>query len=148
MEQNNSQQIIDGILALNNEGNKPFVYRQGPDGKIYCYWNWKNTVLFAPASVTSEVKEYVFIVTLDFSKKRWREVDKTEGKAVSVGNGKISFGKDMFSGNTTQKHFEIGIGHDRNTGHSGVVTTKFDTSLVKNPIREYLKSCGFKKALF
>lgn len=67
---------------------------------------------------------------------------------MSAGNGKISFGKDMFSGNTAQKHFEIGIGHDRNTGHSGVVTTKFDTSLVKNPIWEYLKSCGFKKALF
>lgn len=144
----NPQQVYNGVLALNNDSSNPFHYEIGQDGKIYGFWNWKNAILFQPGAVTSEVRDYVFIVTLDFNKMKWHELDKSSESTVSAGKGKISFEKSGFAGKQNNKHFEIALGHDRNSGDTGVIVTKFDTLKVKTPVREYLKSIGFKKAMF
>jgi len=42
--------------------------------------------------------------------------------------------------------FTFGMGKDNQTGEVGLVSFKFNTTTVKQPIRDYLTSCGWKKA--
>jgi len=64
-----------------------------------------------------------------------------------MSGGKLSFGSssNSFMGKTNQKSFQFGLGKNNQTGEAGVIGFKFNTTDVKQPVREYLISCGWNK---
>ena len=113
--------------------------------QIIAYWKWKDGIYFSAESITDEVREYKFIVTL-LDNGKWKESDVTKDttKEMNLSGGSFSFGKSFFAGNKTEKSFEFELGKKRDDSF-GVQKTTFDTELIKQPIRDYLKLCGWKK---
>jgi len=132
--------------ALNRPGQPWVVYVDGDS--IIGRWKVEDPEFFNPIDLTDDEKVYTFTVTLS-AKGTWKEEDRTNesSKGVSFEDGKLTFGKsvDTFKGKTTQKSFEIGFGK-KPDGSFGVLSGKFDTSMVKEPVRNYLTACGYKKA--
>ena len=116
---------------------------------IVARWKWMDATFFAPAEVNDETKAFTFTVTLN-DKGKWKEIDKTEEKSsgVKMSGGTLSFGtsSSSFKGKTNQKSFTFGAGKDNQTGETGLIGFKFNTTDVKKPVRDYLTSCGWKKA--
>jgi len=142
------QKVLEGALEALNKPDQPWEVTVEGD-TIVAHWKWMDATFFAPNELNDETKEYSFSVTLSDNGK-WKEIDHTVNKSsnVSMNNGKLSFGtsQQSFSGKTNQKSFSFGVGSDNKTGETGFIGFKFDTSLVKKPIRAYLESCGWKKA--
>ena len=65
-----------------------------------------------------------------------------------MSGGKLSFGSSSssFRGKTNQKSFQFGVGKNNQTGKTGIVGFKFNTNDVKQSVRDYLTSCGWKSA--
>lgn len=101
---------------------------------------------FSVGEVNDETKNYQFIVTLKDNGK-WKEFDKKDEQNtnVNINTGKISFGASSFAGHSTGKSISFGFGENKDTGETGLLSFKFDTKIVKDPIRTYLTKCGWKK---
>jgi hypothetical protein len=116
---------------------------------IIARWKWMDATFFAPGEVNDQTKEFTFTVTLT-EKGTWKERDTIITKSAGVGmsGGKLSFGgsSSVFVGKTNQKSFTFGTGKDKQSGETGFIGFKFDTTMVKKPIRDYLTACGWKKA--
>jgi len=116
---------------------------------IVARWKWMDAAFFAPNEVNDQTKRFMFTVTLN-DKGRWKELDKTENKStgVKMSGGKLSIGSssNTFIGKTNQKSIQFGAGKNNQTGETGLMGFKFDTTAVKKPIRDYLTACGWKKA--
>ena len=116
---------------------------------IVARWKWMNALWFAPHEITDEVKQYSFAVTLS-DKGTYKELDTTEQKAksISAGDGKIGFGtsSNAFKGKQNQKSFNLGLGRNNDTGKVGFIAFKYNTTQVKDQIRGYLETNGWKKA--
>jgi len=144
------QKVLQDAPAVLNKPDQLWQVEVQGDS-IIGHWKWMDANFISLHEVTDEVREYSFTATLD-DKGKWKELDKTSEKAkavtANVKDGKIGFGtsKDTFAGKKTQKSFQVGIGKDKTDGSLGVVVAKLDTTLVKEPIRAYLTSCGWKKA--
>ena len=132
--------------ALNIPGRPWYVTVEG--ASIVARWNWMDATFFSPHEVTDETRRYTFTVTLSENGK-WKEIDVTENKSsgVKMSGGKIGFGSSSstFKGKTNQKSFSLGMGQNNRTGQAGIIGFKFDTTSVKQPIRDYLASQGWKK---
>ena len=141
------QKVLQDAQAALNKPDQPWEVTVEGDS-IVARWKWMDATFFAPHEISNEVKDYTFTVTLD-NKGKWKELDKTEQKSsgIKMGGGGLSFGSssNTFKGKTSQKSFSFGTGVNNQTGQAGFVGFKFDTSLVKKPIRAYLESCGWKK---
>lgn len=139
------EEVLNGALNVLNSQNNPWeVIIEGDS--IIAKWKWMDARFFAPNEITNEVKEYKFVVTLN-DKGKWTEKDYTSSQSsnVDLGAKKISFGTSNFSGHTSGKGFAIGLGQNNDSGETGLLKFKYDTSLVKNSVRDYLTSCGYKK---
>ena len=66
-------------------------------------------------------------------------------KNINFGEGKLEFGSSNFSGHTAGKSITIGFGKNNDSNESGIVKFKYDTSIIKNEIKNYLQECGYKK---
>jgi len=132
--------------ALNKPDQPWYVTVEGD--AIVARWKWMDAYFFAPGEVSEETKQYTFRAVLGNNGK-WREVDYTDQKSagVSMSGGNLKFGasSQKFIGKTTQKSVTFGLGKDKQTGATGIIKFKFDTSLVKEPIRAYLAQYGWKK---
>ena len=141
------QTLHDATNALNSSSQSWVVTTEGDS--IIAKWKWMDANFFSPSEVTNEIRDYTFRVILS-DKGTYRELDKTEEKksGVNVSGSKIGFGSSTssFSGKTNQKSFSFGTGKNSQTGEVGFISFKFSTSLVKQPIREYLAERGWKKA--
>ena len=130
-----------------NKPDRPWEVRIEGDS-IVAYWKWMDATFFAPHEVTDQTRQYTFTVTLGNNGK-WKEIDKTEEKStgMKMSGGTMSFGSSSssFSGKSNRKSFEFGAGKNNQTGQVGLIGFKFDTTLVKQPIRDYLTSCGWRK---
>ena len=133
--------------ALNIPGRPWAVAIEG--ASIVARWKWMDATFFSPHEVTDETRQYTFTVTLSENGK-WKEVDVTQNKSsgVKMSGGKIGFGSSSssFKGKTSQKSFSLGVGQNNQTGQAGIIGFKFDTTSVKQPIRDYLAAQGWKKA--
>ena len=138
--------LIQAPGALNIPGRPWAVAVEG--ASIVARWNWMDATFFAPHEVTDETRRYTFTVTLS-ENGTWKEIDVTEKKSagIKMGGGKIGFGSSSstFKGKTNQKSFSLGMGQNNQTGQAGLIGFKFDTTSVKQPIRDYLTSQGWKK---
>jgi hypothetical protein len=142
------QKVLEEAVNILNKADQPWQASVEGDS-IVARWKWMDAVFFALNEVNNETKEYKFTVTLK-DNGRWHENDTTEQKSVGVGfngRGSLTFGgsKQMFSGKKIQKSIVIGLGKNKQTGEAGIIKFKFDTSIVKEPIRAYLTSCGWRK---
>jgi len=115
------------------------------DDSIIARWRWMDGTFFAPTAVTQEVRDFIFTVTLK-DDGRWKERDNKKERALTIGLGGVSGQFGTFSGKATEKATEFRLGVNNQTGEAGVVGFKFDTALIKQPIRDYLTACGWKKA--
>jgi hypothetical protein len=142
------QAVLSQAMAALNKPGQPWEASVRGDS-IVAYWRWMDATFFSPHEVTNAVKEYTFTVTLS-DKGTWKEIDKTEtaSSGAKMSGGTLSFGssKSGFSGKTSQKSFQFGAGKDNQTGEVGLIGFKFDTTTVKQPVRDYLTACGWKKA--
>ena len=133
--------------ALNRPGQPWEATVQGDS--IVAHWKWMDATFFAPHEVNDQTRQFTFTVTLT-DKGTWKEIDQTENKSsgVKMSGGKIGFGSSSrsFTGKTNQKSFAFGAGQNNQTGEAGLIGFKLDTTAVKQPIRDYLTSCGWKKA--
>ena len=139
--------LAEATAALNKPDQPWEVTVEGES--IVARWKWMDATFFSPTEVTDETRAFTFTVTLN-DNGRWKEIDKTENKStgVKMSGGKIGFGSSSssFSGKTNQKSFTFGAGKNNQTGEAGMIGIKFDTTKVKQPIRDYLTACGWKKA--
>lgn len=116
------------------------------DDSIVATFKWMDATFFAPGEVNEQTKQYKFVVTLTDDGK-WTEFDQSEQKEAKIDfkDNKISFGTSTFAGKQMQKSFAIGLGKNNQTGETGIISFKFDTQIIKETIRAYLKDCGYKK---
>ena len=142
------QTVLAGAPGALNRPDRPWEVAIEGDS-IVARWKWMDATFFSPHEVSEETRQFTFIVTLT-DRWTWKELDKTENKAsgVKASGGKLSFGSssNTFMGKTNQKSFQFGVGKDNQTGETGLVGFKFNTTDVKQPVREYLMSCGWKQA--
>ena len=137
--------LAQAPTALNRPDQPWAVTVQGDS--IVASWKWMDATWFSPGEVSEETKAYTFTVTLE-ENGRWRELDTSNKKKFGVGlsGGKLSLGgsSSSFKGKTSQKSFSFGVGANNQTGQAGLVSYKFDTELIKKPVRDYLFSCGYR----
>ena len=141
-------QVLQGASAALNRPDQPWEVAVVGDS-IMARWKWMDATFFAPHEVNDQTRQFTFTVTLT-NKGTWKELDQTEQKSSGVKfDGKnLSFGssKSTFAGKTNQKSIQFGLGKNNQTGEAGIVGFKFNTTAVKQPIRDYLTACGWKKA--
>ena len=139
--------LAEAPAALNKPDQSWEVTTEGDS--IVARWKWMDATFFSPNEVNDQTKQFTFTVTLN-EKGKWKELDKTQSNSTGVkrSGGKLSFGSssNSFSGKTNQKSIQFGVGKNNQTGQAGIVKAKFNTTLVKQPIRDYLTACGWKKA--
>lgn len=142
------QTVLANAPGALNKPNQPWEVTIEGDS-IVARWKWMDASFFAPHEVNDGIKQFTFTVTLD-GKGKYKEIDKTENKSagVKMSGGKLSLGgsSSTFIGKTNQKSIQFGAGKNNQTGETGIVGFKFDTTAVKQPVRDYLTSCGWKKA--
>lgn len=142
------QAVLARAAAALNSPDRPWEVKVQGDS-ILARWKWMDARFFSPQQVNDEVREYIFTATLT-DKGTWKESDTTKEKSSSarLEGGKLSFGTSTssFKGKKFGKSVEFGVGKNRETGETGVVGFNFDTSAVKQPVRDYLTARGWKKA--
>jgi len=141
------QTVLSQAPVVLNRPDQPWYVTVEGDS-IVARWKWMDATWFALHEVTKEVKEYTFTISLD-NKGKYKELDYTQEKAkgISMNKGNLGFGTSMntFKGSKSQKSFSFGIGQDNQADKVGFISFKFDTNNVKQPMRAYLESCGWKK---
>ena len=141
------EKVLAEAPAALNKPDQPWEVTVEGD-TIVARWKWMDATFFSPSQVTNKTKAYTFTVTLKDNGK-WKELDKTQSTSSGAGmrSGRTGFGStSTFIGKTSQKSISFGIGKNNQTGETGVIGFKFDTTKVKQPIREYLTKYGWKKA--
>ena len=142
------QSVLANAPGALNRPDRPWAVTIEGDS-IVARWKWMDAAFFAPHEVNNETREFRFTATLS-DNRTWKEIDVTEKKSsgIKMSGGKIGFGSSSstFKGKTNQKSFTLGAGKNNQTGEVGLIAFKFDTTAVKQPVREYLMACGWKKA--
>ena len=142
------QTVLANAPHALNRADRPWVVTVEGDS-IVARWKWMDATFFAPHEVNDETRQFTFIVTLT-DNRTWKELDKTQNKksGVKMSGGKLSFGSSShsFSGKSNQKSFTFGAGKNSQTGETGFIAIKFNTTDVKKPVRDYLTACGWKPA--
>jgi len=138
-----SKLLADAPDALNSP-DQPWEVTIEQDS-IVARWRWMDAAFFAPGQVSSAIKDFTFIVKLK-DNGTWKELDQTSSKEMSASTSGAKMSASKFVGKTSQKSIEISFGKNRQTGETGLISVKFDTAMVKRPIREYLTANGWKKA--
>ena len=142
------QSVLANAPGVLNRPDRPWAVTVEGDS-IVARWKWMDATFFAPHEISDATRQFTFTVTLT-DNGTWKELDKTENKksGVKMSGGKLSFGSssNSFMGKTNQKSFQLGMGKNNQTGEVGVIGFKFNTTDVKQPVREYLISCGWKQA--
>ena len=142
------QQVLYNAPGALNKPDQPWYVTVEGD-TIVANWKWMDATFFAPSEISDETKAYFFTVTLT-DKGKYKELDKKDEKksTISVSGGNLSFGtsSSSFKGKMNQKSFAVGVGQNKQTGQVGLVGFKYDTTPVKKQVRDYLESCGWKKA--
>ena len=135
--------LADAPLHLNKPDQPWEVTVEGDS--IVARWKWMDALFFAPGVVSGEIRDFTFTVTLK-GNGVWEEVDGSSKRSVAASNGGMKFSVSKFAGMSWKKSIQIGLGKDNRTGEAGVVGFSMDTATIKEPVRDYLTACGWKKA--
>lgn len=137
------EQILEKAESELNKEDRPWSVKVEGD-TIVATWKWMDATFFSPTQVTDEAKEFKFIVTL-LDNGKWKEMDYSSSKSTKVGFGGFGMSSSTFIGHSYSKSGTIAFGKNKDTGETGIVKFNFDTAQIKGPIRDFLKSCGWKK---
>ncbi len=144
------QVILQNIANDLNSPDNPWQIVVEGD-QIIATWKWMDATFFSLSGVSNEFKEFKFIVTL-LDDYRWKENCYSTEKSSGFGKNGMKFGTSFGSGSmSSTSHSFGGFGIDRtgnNNNGFGMVTTSFSTGRIKQPIRDYLTRCGWKKKGF
>lgn len=139
----NIKEVLENAMIELNKPENPWeITIEG--NNIVASWKWMDATFFSPNEVNDDVKTFKYIVTL-FKNGKYKEKDIAKQSNIRVSGNGLSFSTGGFVGSTAGKSVTFGLGKDHNSGKTGFVTAKFDTAIIKQPIKEYLKRCGFKK---
>ena len=138
------EQVLQAALALNGEDKKYQITVEGDT--IITKVKWMDATFFAPGSVTDEMREFEYVVQIGKNGK-YTELDKSVSSTVSVNKSGASYQKKMFYGKEISFNKTIGLGKDKQTGETGLITNQFYSEEYKQPVREMLKSFGYKKKM-
>jgi hypothetical protein len=139
-------QTLADVQQLNQPGQKFEYHVEG--NQIIGTWRWKDQTLFAPLSVSQDVRDFVFIVTLKDDgtyTEHTKEFSKEKHAGFQGGAINIGASANAFSGNSMHKSFSFGVGHDNQTDETGIVSASLDSTLIKTPLRDFLEAHGWKK---
>ena len=149
-------QIQSTLQALGqiDTSNQPFIFSV-ENNTIVGYWKVTDSRWFAPTAVTDIERDYRIDISFNEEKGTYKSTEtNTEAESkfgVNLSNGTIGASTEMnsFKGKMSNKSFRIGIGGEKDGSNgTGVNTIKFDTAQIKEPLFEFLKNQGWKKAGF
>jgi hypothetical protein len=143
-------QLLAGVPALNGPQND-FVYTVVGD-TVVGTWNIVSAKFVDLDATAGTIdKDYSITVTFNEKKERFDFSETRHDSSTHVGldsNGGLSIGgeKEFFKGKSTSKEFSFTFGGANKTaaGVSPVLSYKFETSLIKDPLFGYLKQNGWK----
>ena len=144
-------QLLTEIPAL-NDPKQPFTYTVEGD-KIVGRWNIVSAeyLSLADKQVGKLDKNYTITVKFDEKKSKFdfseTRVDGSAGAGIGDdGDVGIGFQKSFFKGKSTSKEFSFSFGDVNKTkdGVSPVLSYKFETSMIKDPLFNFLKKNGWK----
>ncbi len=105
--------------------------------------NWQNATYFNGRGVTHVARVYRHIVKV-YPDGKFMTLDVHVNDENSIGLGGIVLSQDAFAGKSWNFHLEKELGHDNNTGETGILTYKFCTSDIQKPVKEYFEGQGFQ----
>ncbi len=112
--------------------------------KIITEVKWMDAVFFSSTDVTDEMKNFKFTVELK-DDGTYLETDESKSVTKSIGLDGASMSYGGFKGKQISFSKTIGLGKNKETGETGVVSFTFNSEEFKKPVRDYLESCGWKK---
>lgn len=137
--------VLANAPAQLNKADQPWEITVEGDS-IIARWKWMDAAFFSIDTVSSQIKDFTFTATLH-DDGSWQEMDSENASQGAVSTtGSMRFSKRTFAGKSWQKSTQIGLGKNRQSGESGVIGFQLDTAMLKQPIRDYLTNCGWKKA--
>ncbi|MDL2218279.1 hypothetical protein LJC27_06435 [Christensenellaceae bacterium OttesenSCG-928-M15] len=127
-----SKVLADAPTAL-NKPEQPWEVKIEGDS-IIANWKWQDAAFAA----TRATKDFTFTLTLN-DKGKWKERELLGETSRQ--------GRSMTLGKTSQKSIEFSIGKKKDGEKVGInEISSMDTGTIKRAIRDYLTSCGWKKA--
>ena len=144
-------QVLAEVPSI-NDPKQPYSY--AVDGQsIVGTWNIVNAKYLdlVGAKVGKIDKSYTITVRFDEKKSRFDFVERKTDSSGGVGltpDGDVSIGaeKSFFTGKSSSKEFSFTFGDVNKTkdGVSPVLSYKFETKMIKDPLFDYLKQNGWK----
>ncbi len=136
------EEVLQGALELNGD-DKKYIIRLDGD-RIITEVKYMDAVLFAPGSVTDEMKNFRSIACLN-DDKTYVELHEIRERSHSAGTSGLRFSNYGSFGKVVHVKKSISFGSDKDTGKIGVIKVDFNSEDYKKPVRDYLESCGYKK---
>lgn len=137
------EQILASALALNGDGKRYVITVEG--NKIFTRVKWMDAVLFSPTSVSNEMREFEYTVTVN-DDGTYYEVEKYVDTSGSVHGGGLRFEKRAFYGKRASR--TVGLGIDQQTGKAGIVDVSFNSAEYIKPVKELMQNAGYKKKMW
>jgi hypothetical protein len=144
-------QLLTQIPAL-NDPKQPYTYAVEGD-TIVGTWNIVSAEYLglAQKQVGKLDKDYAITIRFDEKKDRFDFSEKRVDSQTEVGvldDGKVGLSteKSFFKGKSTSKEFSFSFGDANKTkdGISPVLSYKFETKMIKDPLFDFLKKNGWK----
>ena len=137
------QEVLQGALALNGDDKKYVITVEG--NQIITRVKWMDAVLFSPTSVSNEMREFEYTVTVN-DDGTYYEVEKHVDTSGSAHGSGVGFRKRVFYGKRASR--TIGLGIDKQTGKTGIVDVSFSPAEYIKPVKELMQNSGYKKKMW
>lgn len=137
------EQLFASALALNGDGKRYIITVE--DNKIITRVKWMDAVLFSPTSVSNEMREFEYSVTVN-DDGTYYEVEKYVDTSGSVHSGGLGFSKRAFYGKRASRTVVFGL--DQQTGKTGIVDVSFNSAEYIKPVKELMQNAGYKKKMW
>lgn len=137
------QQIFESALALNGDDKKYAITVE--DNKIVTRVKWMDAVLFSPTSVSNEMRDFEYTVTVN-DDGTYYEIEKYTDTSGAAHSGGFGLRKRVFYGKRASR--TIGLGIDKQTGKAGIVVASFNSAEYIRPVKELMQNAGYKKKMW
>ena len=138
------EEILSQVLLLNDDSKNYVVTVE--DDRIITQVKWMDATFFSPTQITNEMRDFKYVVQLHNNGK-YSEIDESVATTTSVSGSGFNKKFSAFKGKSITFNKTIGVGHDNNTGETGIISNTFYSEDYKKPVREFLKQCGYKRKM-
>ena len=99
-----------------------------------------DSTLISPALFDKQKMLFSHTVTV-FDDGTYKEIDEIRKSGASLTGASVASKR----GTLNMRGFTLGLGKDNITGQVGPVMQKWDTEIIKGPVRAYMETTGLKK---